>query len=65
MGSPFIQHLLAVSHNLVMAELLEVRDLGHEVLTEHGHRNLQAAEKVREKLEAVDRAYADMAERLK
>ena len=65
MGIPFIQHLLAVSHNLVMAELLEVRDLGHEVLAEHGHRNLQAAEKVREKLEAVDKAYADMSERLK
>lgn len=65
MESPFIQHLLVVSHNMIMAELLEARDIGYALLDKHGHVNGPAAEKVREKLEAVDKAYADMSERLR
>lgn len=65
MGSPFIQHLLTVSHNLLMAELLEARDIGHEVLAEHAHEGGPAVETVRMALEAIDKTYADMAEQLK
>ena len=63
MTSPFIRHLLAVAHNPLMAELLEVRDSGYDLLAKHGHYNTAAAAKVREKLQAVDAAYAAMGER--
>ena len=62
MTSPFIRHLLAVAHNPLMAELLEVRDSGYDLLAKHGHYNTAAAAKVREKLQAVDAAYAAMGE---
>lgn len=65
MESPFIQHLLVVSHNMIMAELLEARDRAHELLVEYGHRNLPAMDELRTRLKAVDTAYADMSERLR
>lgn len=63
MTSPFIKNLLAVAHNPVMAELLECRDSGYELLAKHSHVTGPAADRVREKLQAVDAAYAAMGER--
>ena len=61
--SPLIRHLLAVAHNPLMAELLECRDSGYALLEKHGHVEGLAADRVREKLKAVDAAYAAMGER--
>lgn len=63
MTSPFIKNLLAVAHNPLMAEMLEARDSGYELLDKYGHMEGPAVEKVREKLDALDKAYAAMGER--
>ena len=64
MSSPFIKNLLAVAHNPMMAELLECRDSGYELLAKHGHVTGPAVDRVREKLKAADAAYALMGEHI-
>ena len=61
--TPFVKHLHAVAHNLLMAELLEVRDSGEAVLAKHG--DAPGAEHIREKLRNLDAAYAALSEQLR
>ena len=54
--SPLIKHLLAVAHDETTCALLDSYDL-HSTLLAYGMATGPAADKVREKMKALDAAY--------